>query len=169
MEFFEKQFDEAEGFILVPTWITSLNQLIRSKIDLWNSFGIYQWQSIHQDDAPIVGHAGEYRNDLLAPILSDPDDPYTQDEGWRRVFMLDPDESEPKIIRVPNGIPLVGMRDSYRYHCTLNKFFTRQSVEQILEWLKCEGWKTYVYDKLGTWPMDFTSLTLLRKHLKETQ
>ncbi len=52
--------------------------------------------------------------------------------------MLDPDDNTPKIIRVPTGIPLEGMRDSYRYECSLNKYFTEQSVGQILDGLRCE-------------------------------
>ncbi len=64
--------------------------------------------------------------------------------------MLDVDEENSKIIQVPTGIPLVVMRDSYRYEFALQKFYTRQSVEQILAGLKKEWWWEYLYTRADT-------------------
>lgn len=61
---------------------------------------------------------------MLAPIVSFPEDTYDKDKNGRKVYMLDPDENSPKLIQVPTGIPLVGMRDSYRYQFAMQKFYT---------------------------------------------
>jgi len=167
MEFLEKTFDHAwtSGFILEPTWVTRLSELIRDRIDIWSSFAIYQWSTLQEDANSIVWHAWEYRWELLAPVVSNPEDPYNTDSDWSRlVYMLDVNEERPKIIQIPTWIPLVGMRDSYRYHCSLNKFFTAQTVEQILTWLREDGYQDFVYVKRN-WPMDFTSISTLLKHI----
>ncbi len=64
--------------------------------------------------------------------------------------MLDPESESPKIIQVPTGIPLIGMRDSYRYQFAMQKFYTRQSVELILEGLRTEGWEDFLYTRSNT-------------------
>lgn len=167
MEFLEKTFDYKwlNWFVFEATGISRLSQLIRERIDLWNSFAIYQWESLDDDTSPIVGHAWEYRWELLAPVISSPEDPYASNESWRLVYMLDVDDNIPKIIQVPTWIPLVGMRDSYRYHCTLNKFFTTQSVGDILAWLRGDWWTDFRYTKQNTGAMDFTPISKLRKHI----
>ncbi len=42
MQFFEKQFQSSQGFILIPTGVESLANLIQNKIDLSIAFAIYQ-------------------------------------------------------------------------------------------------------------------------------
>ena len=166
MQFLEKQFQSWVGYVLVPTWIDSLAELIRSRIDLTTAFVVYQGVEIYDDDMPIVWHAGEFRWELLAPIISYPDaESYRWDKNGRKVYMLDPKSSEPKIVQVPTGIPLIWMRDSYRYVTALQKFYTIQSVEQILDGLRTEGWKDFLYTKKGTWSMDFTSISALWKNI----
>ena len=130
------------------------------------AFVIYQGREIY-DDTPIVWHAGEYWEELHAPIISYPDaESYRWDKNGRKVYMLDPKSSEPKIVQVPMGIPLIWMRDSYRYRFADQKFYTTQSVEQILDGLRTEGWKDFLYTKKGTWSMDFTSISELIKNIK---
>lgn len=167
MQFFEKQFQSSQGFILIPTGVESLANLIQNKIDLSIAFAIYQWDDIHNPDTPIVWHSGEFRWEMLAPIVSFPEDTYDKDKNGRKVYMLDPDENSPKLIQVPTGIPLVGMRDSYRYQFAMQKFYTWQSIEQILAWLRKDWWKDFLYTSENTWPMDFTPISELRKNLKQ--
>lgn len=165
MQFLEKQFQSWVGYVLVPTWIESLGELIRSRIDLTTAFVIYQGREIY-DDTPIVWHAGEYWKELLAPIISYPDaESYRWDKNGRKVYMLDLESNEPKIIQVPTGIPLIWMRDSYRFRLADQKFYTTQSVEQILDGLRTEGWKDFFYTKKWGWPMDFTLISELWKNL----
>lgn len=166
MQFLEKQFQSWVGYVLAPTGIESLAELIRSRIDLTTAFTIYQGREMYDDERPIIWHAWEFQGDLLAPIISYPDtESYRWDENGRKVYMLDLENHEPKIIQVPTGIPLIWMRDSYRYMTALQKFYTTQSVEQILDGLRTEGWKDFLYTKKWVWPMDFTLISELRKNL----
>lgn len=168
MQFLEKQFQPSEWFILVPTGIESLAKLIKNRINLSMAFVVYQGNDINNIDMPIVWHAGEYRDELLAPIVSYPDDEsYRDDENGRKVYILNVENKNPKIIQVSTGIPLVGMRDSYRYQFAIQKFYTNQSVEQILEWLRRDWYEDYLYTKENTWPIDFTSISELNKHLQK--
>ncbi len=168
MQFLEKEFQPSEWYILVPTGIESLAELIRARIDLSMAFVVYQGDDINSIDAPIVWHSGKYKEELLAPIVSYPDEEsYRGDENGRKVYMLDVENKNPKIMQVPTGVPLVGMRDSYRYQFAMQKFYTNQSVEQLLDWLRRDKWEDFLYTRENTWPMDFTPISELRNHLQK--
>ncbi len=159
MQFLEKKFEPSEWFVLVPTGIESLTILIETRIQLMSPFCVYQWWNIYDDEHPIVWHVWLSKWKMKAPILSQIDE--------ECAHMLDPLNHPYKIVRVPNGIPLsLEMRDSYWFHTAFQKFYTRQSVEQIFAGLKKEWWWEYLYTRTDTWPMDFTPISELQRNLK---
>jgi hypothetical protein len=169
MQFLKKQFQPSHWFVLVPTGIESLTKLIKHQIDLSSAFCVYHGDNISESDPrPIVWHAWEFAWKILAPMLSfTGEESYRVDKNGRRVYMLGMDDKNPRIIQVPTWIPLDGMRDSYRYLAPIQTFYTRQSVKELLDWLRRDWWEDYLYTKQNPGPMDFTPVAELNKHLQK--
>lgn len=164
MEFFQQT--ASARYIRETTGTASLSDLIRTRVDLMKPFIVYKVddlsQTMWQYDSPIVWHT--YWN-IFAPVVSNFEDTSNKNGKDRKVYMLDPNPIASKIIQVPSGIEFVGRRDNYRFVC--QRFYTRQCVEQLLEWLRVDWWGDYLYTGKNTWPMDFTLISELNKDLQK--
>ena len=161
MEFYERQMRLTDSYnlkaTLVPTGINTLDKLIEH-IDTSVAFIVYRW---HGDDKSnlVVLHGWWYRW-ITAPVIIDKDN--AREEDWHNAYLLDLSHQSQKIVHVP----IESVPETFPFNpSVVRRFYTEQSVKQILDGLRQAGWGEY-FAKNMEWPRSFIPIAELSAHIQ---